>query len=72
MCLGAVYWARIGHLYLAANRADAAEIGFDDSFIYDELTVPFPRRAIPTTVLMREEALAAFRSWKESPSKVPY
>src|SRR5438552_2400459 len=24
MCLAAIYWARIGHLYYAATRADAA------------------------------------------------
>jgi guanine deaminase len=72
MCLGAVYWARVGHLYFAANRTDAAEIGFDDSLIYDELAVPFARRKIPTTNVMREEALAAFRRWSESATKVPY
>ena len=72
MCLGAIYWARVGHLYFAANRADAARVGFDDSFIYDELSVPLVNRKIPTTEFLRDEALAAFRLWNKSTTKVPY
>lgn len=72
MCLGAIYWARVGRLYFAANRADAAHIGFDDSLIYDELAVPAGSRKIPAAILMREEALAAFRNWSESATKVLY
>ncbi|MCV4633679.1 nucleoside deaminase, partial [Escherichia coli] len=37
MCLGAIYWARPERIYIAANRFDAAEAGFDDAFIYSEL-----------------------------------
>ena len=72
MCLGAVYWARLGRLYFAANRMDAAAIGFDDSLIYDELAVPLQQRRIPTLGLMREQGLVAFREWTESTTKVPY
>jgi guanine deaminase len=72
MCLGAIYWARLGRLYFAASRADAAGIGFDDSRIYDELALPLELRKIPTSVLMREEALMAFEHWRDSTSKVPY
>jgi guanine deaminase len=72
MCLGAIYWARLGRLYFAANRVDAAAIGFDDSLIYDELSVPLANRKIPTNVLMRDEALAAFRQWQDSAVKIPY
>jgi len=72
MCLGAIYWARLGRLYFAANRLDAAAIGFDDSLIYDELAVPLDKRKIPTINLMREQALAAFSQWRQSATKVPY
>ena len=72
MCLGAIYWARVGHLYFAANRDDAASAGFDDSFIYDELSVPLVDRKIPTTEFLRDEALAAFRLWSKSSTKVLY
>src|ERR1700675_3521722 len=41
MCLGAIYWARPDHVYFGATAADAAAAGFDDSFIYDELNLPF-------------------------------
>jgi guanine deaminase len=72
MCLGAIYWARIGRLYFAASRSDAAEIGFDDSLIYNEIAVPVELRKIPTNVFMRDEALTAFHHWRDSTSKVPY
>jgi guanine deaminase len=72
MCLGAVYWARLGRLYFAANRHDAAEIGFDDSRIYDELSRDLSRRMIPAASILREESLEAFRLWRESAQKIPY
>ena len=37
MCLGAIYWAHLDKVYYGNTKADAKEIGFDDSFIYDEL-----------------------------------
>ena len=37
MCLGAIYWARLDKMYYGNNKTDAKNIGFDDSFIYDEL-----------------------------------
>lgn len=72
MCLGAIYWARLARIYYANTAADAAKIGFDDSFIYGELHVPAAYRAIPASQMMREEALAAFRAWAEKPDKTPY
>lgn len=72
MCLGAIYWARISRIYFGNLAADAAKIGFDDSFIYHEFGRPFPLRSIPMVQMMREEALAAFRVWQEKPNKIPY
>ncbi len=72
MCLGAIYWARLGRLYFAANRQDAAAIGFDDSLIYDEIALHLSERQIPTLNLMREQGLAAFREWTESATKIRY
>jgi tRNA(Arg) A34 adenosine deaminase TadA len=72
MCLGSVYWARVGRLYFAADRNDAAAIGFDDSFIYDEIAMPLEARKIPTSIFLREEALAAFQQWQTSAVKVLY
>lgn len=53
MCLGAIYWAHIGKLYYGNNKTDAKNIGFDDSFIYEELELPRDRRRLPSEPLLR-------------------
>ena len=72
MCLSAIYWARIGRIYFANTKADAAEIEFDDSFIYRELEKDPADRSVPMTQLMRDEALQAFRDWRDSTGTVRY
>ena len=63
---------RIGAIYHAGTRHDAAAAGFDDAAIYDEVTRPAAQRAIPIRQMMREEALAAFREWQSDSGRVPY
>jgi guanine deaminase len=72
MCLGAIYWARPAKVYFGAVATDAAAIGFDDSFIYQQLVIPMAERSIPMISLLREEALAAFREWEQKSGKVQY
>ncbi len=72
MCLGAIYWARPSRVYFACNREDAAKIGFDDQFIYDEIGLDINARRIETRSLMRDEAIEVFRLWDEKEDKVPY
>jgi len=72
MCLGAIYWARPKVIYYANNRKDAAEIGFDDSMIYDELSMDMGSRHIPMKSLGRQEALKVFEQWKNNPEKTEY
>jgi guanine deaminase len=72
MCLGAIYWARAARVYFAGTAADASKAGFDDGFIYREIAIPPAAREIPMVSMMREEALAAFRAWKEKSDKTPY
>ena len=48
MCLAASYWAHIDRIVFACTRKDAADIGFDDDFIYDEINQPVTCRKIPT------------------------
>ncbi len=72
MCLGAIYWARLTKIYFACTAGDAAKAGFDDSFIYSEMKLPFAGRRIPTIQIMREEALAGFRAWTEKSDKIRY
>jgi len=68
MCLGAIYWARPDRVYFGNTRADAARIGFDDDFIYRELSVGISERRIP----MSDEAGEAFTEWDRKPDKVKY
>jgi guanine deaminase len=72
MCLGAIYWARPARVYFGNTAADAAAIGFDDSFIYQQLGVALPERAIPMVQLMREEALSAFQEWERKSDRIRY
>ena len=72
MCMSAIYWARLDKVYYACTRADAAEAGFDDSLIYDELTLPLESRKFPMVPTMRAEALATFREWQRSQTKIQY
>jgi tRNA(Arg) A34 adenosine deaminase TadA len=72
MCLGAIYWAHLDKIYYANDRKDAAKIGFDDDFIYEELPLKPSERQKPSEILMREEALEAFRMWQEKEDKTEY
>jgi tRNA(Arg) A34 adenosine deaminase TadA len=73
MCLGAIYWARAEKIFIACNRHDAANAGFDDAFIYEELSSEdFASRKVPTTMLSREEGLVVFKSWVGNTEKTAY
>ena len=72
MCLGAIYWARPERIVYACTKEDAAEIGFDDHFIYQEIALPLPARKIPTFQLLRPQALLAFQEWVDKPDKPVY
>jgi guanine deaminase len=72
MCLAASYWARIDRLVHAASRDDAARAGFDDAFIYDQVPLPAAERSLPTSQLLRSEAVDVFEAWLAKPDRVPY
>lgn len=72
MCLGAIYWARPAKIYYANTRRDAAEAGFDDSLIYDEINIPMEERKIPAFNLDRIEAGKVFKEWLEKNDKTKY
>lgn len=72
MCLAAIYWARIGKIYYANTRADAARIGFDDVLLYREVARPLKRRKISLQQLLREEAGKIFRKWAVMPNRIRY
>jgi len=72
MCLGAIYWARIDRIFYGNNRQDAADIGFDDDFIYQELARPMDNRSTPIIPILQDEALHSFRLWTEKTDKTEY
>ncbi len=72
MCLGAIYWARPEKVFFACTRDDAAEIGFDDDFIYEELVKANTERELVLLNMMRDEALEVFRDWSAKTDKIEY
>ena len=72
MCLGAIYWARPAKIYYANTKKDAADINFDDDFIYQEIELPVNNRKLPTIQILREEAQVAFNEWSKSTKKTEY
>ncbi|WP_289016828.1 nucleoside deaminase [uncultured Ornithinimicrobium sp.] len=72
MCLGALYWARPAQIHHAATREHAAEVGFDDSYIYDELALPPDRRRLPARQHDLPEAVQVMRRWAENPDRTTY
>ena len=72
MCLGAIYWAHLDKIYYANNKIDAKNIGFDDSFIYDELDLKPIERKLPSERLLATEALEVFKAWSNKEDKIEY
>jgi guanine deaminase len=72
MCLGAIYWARPEMIVFAADKNDASKAGFDDSFIYNEISLPLPERKIPSIKISPESFFAPFQLWIDQESKKHY
>ena len=72
MCLSAIYWSHIDKIYYGNNRKDAAKIGFDDSYIYDELSIDLNKRKIPLEQINEKEAIKAFEQWEAKTNKTEY
>lgn len=72
MCLGAIYWARPAKMFYAATHKDAAKIGFDDQFIYEEIEKPIDERKIESINFLREEGIKVFDLWAGKSDKIEY
>ena len=72
MCLGAIYWAHLDKIYYGNTKTDAKNIGFDDSFIYDEIDLKPADRKLSSQQLLSEEAMEAFRQWEVKENKTEY
>lgn len=72
MCLAAIYWARISNIYYANSRDDAARIGFDDSYIYDQVPLPNDCRDIKMFKIKSNYAIEVFDFWNTIADKIKY
>ncbi|WP_133756462.1 nucleoside deaminase [Gelidibacter sediminis] len=72
MCFGAIYWARPDKVFYGCSQQDAADINFDDEFIYKEIELPYAKRSIPFEQLARDIALEPFQKWSEKEDKTVY
>jgi len=72
MCLAAIYWARIERVYYANSAADAADIGFDDEFLYEEMSRPMIERELEVERILAEEAILVFAEWDLLEGKTEY
>ena len=72
MCLGAIYWAHLDRIYYGNSKKDAAAIGFDDAYIYEELGRNPASRRLKSEVLLPDEAIEAFRAWEKKEDKAEY
>jgi tRNA(Arg) A34 adenosine deaminase TadA len=72
MCLSAIYWSRIQHVYYGNTRQDAAKIGFDDEFIYDELNKDMENRSVHLKRVRSYNESESFDLWFRNPDKVIY
>jgi guanine deaminase len=72
MCLSAIYWAHIDAIYYGNTKNDAKNIGFDDSFIYQEIALKPDQRKIKGLQILPQEAITAFEEWMHSDTKINY
>lgn len=72
MCLGAIFWARPSAVYYGATHVDAADAGFDDSFIYRQMRMHVSERAIPMRQVLSDEARQPFEVWRNQAGRIPY
>jgi tRNA(Arg) A34 adenosine deaminase TadA len=72
MCLSAIYWSRLDKVYFAADRKDAAHIGFDDDFLYAEVSKNLNERSLPFQQIKIPTALTPFKQWQAWENKTHY
>ncbi len=72
MCLAAIYWSHCDAIFYGNTAKDAAEAGFDDEHLYDEVKKPVSERRIPMVNLLREKAISSFNAWRNSTNRVEY
>ncbi len=73
MCMSAIYWSRIDHVYFASSLKETSAIGFDDAFQYEDFTKPWDKRRIAVTEGFEHEmGLKAYAAWTDKKDRHPY
>jgi guanine deaminase len=72
MCLSAIYWSKITKVYYSLTQFDADDIGFSDSIIYQEFTLPPEKKTVKLVKLDHPGATELFDEWRKNPSKTLY
>jgi guanine deaminase len=72
MCFAAIHWAKIKKLYYGSTRFDAANIDFDDQYIYDVINGTATQLQVEVIQIDREESLEPFIEWKNKMDRVQY
>jgi guanine deaminase len=72
MCLAAIYWARCEGIFFGNSAADAANVGFDDSFLYAEMKKPVAERTMRMERLLGDEAMESFEAWNKQAGRIDY
>lgn len=72
MCFSAIHWAKMKTMYYACTRQDAADIGFDDKFIYDVIKGIAKKKQLTLVQIDRLEGLKPFEEWKQKEDRVNY
>jgi guanine deaminase len=72
MCFAAIHWAKMKTLYFGATRYDAADIDFDDQYIYDVILGNATEMQVETHQIDQEECKGPFKEWSEKVDKVSY
>ncbi len=76
MCLSAIYWAHVNTVLYANAYEQATQIGFDDQFIFKELSLPHQQKNLAISQVQDKsvlnDALAVFQAWEDSSSKTHY
>jgi tRNA(Arg) A34 adenosine deaminase TadA len=72
MCLGAIYWAGLRSIYYSSTSADAAKVGFEDEFIYKEMSLLPDKRTIRAIRIVDEEADLVLSRWASKQGRKRY
>jgi guanine deaminase len=72
MCFAAIFWARIRRLIFGTTREDVAEIGFDDSLIYEVIRGEAEAEQLEVVNLDWEGCRAVLEEWERRPGRRVY